>query len=279
MLAVVNVSEGRRAAVLRDLVEAAGPCLLDLHHDAHHHRAVLTLGHVDGSQVEAAARYLTVAAVDAIDLREHGGVHPRFGVVDVVPFVPLIAGHPAGVDDDLGAARLARDRFADWAATELDLPCFRYGPERSLPEVRRRAFVDLGPDVGPDQPHPTAGACAVGARPALVAYNLWLEAPLATARRIAGAVRSPAVRALGLAVGAHTQVSCNLVDPYRVGPADVHDAVVALAEEDGAQVVRAELVGLVPQAVADAIAEEDRSRLDVTADRTVEHRLGLHQVA
>ena len=57
------------------------------------------------------------------------------------------------------------------------MPCFLYGPERSLPEVRRSAFSTLAPDAGPPRPHPTAGATAVGARPVLVAYNLWLADP------------------------------------------------------------------------------------------------------
>lgn len=235
---------------------------------------MLTIGATDGPGVEAAVRRVARAAVDALDLREHSGVHPRIGVVDVVPFVPLAGGRPAGADDDLGPAIGARDRFADWAAAELGLPCFRYGPERSLPEVRRLAYAGLDPDTGPRLPHPTAGSCAVGARPALVAYNLWLDAPLQTAQAIAAAVRSPAVRALGLAVGHHTQVSCNLVDPYRVGPADVYSAVARLAAADGDRLVRAELVGLVPLAVAEAVPEVDRPRLDVTLDRTVEHRLG-----
>lgn len=274
LLAVVNVSEGRRADVLRDLVGAAGPALLDLHHDPDHHRAVLTLGG-PAAAVEAAARAVASAAVDSIDLRDHRGAHPRFGVVDVVPFVPLHpGGHPAAQGEDLSAAVGARHRFCLWAASELALPCFWYGPERSLPELRRRAFTDLLPDVGPLEPHPTAGACAVGARHSLVAYNLWLAgATVEVARRIAGAVRSPEVRTLGLAVGHRMQVSCNLVDPHQVGPAAAHAAVTAAAQRHGAAVARAELVGLLPRAVLDAIDSERWSELDVAADRTVEHRL------
>src|SRR5690606_8929667 len=120
---------------------------------------------------------------------------------------------------------------------------FVYGPERSLPEVRRRAFVDLAPDAGPPTPHPTAGAVAVGARPVLVAYNLWLAEPdLELARRLARELRSPEVRALGLAVGEEVQVSMNLVAPERVGPADVYDRVAG-----STRIARAELVGLAPR--------------------------------
>jgi glutamate formiminotransferase len=254
---VVNVSEGRRPEVLDDLRRAAGGALLDLHADPHHNRAVLTLGG------EEAARPLAAAAVASLDLAAHDGVHPRIGVVDVVPFVPLAG---STIDD----AVAARDRFARWAAHELGLPCFLYGPHRTLPEARRRAAAGVPPDVGNAGPHPTAGFCAVGARPVLVAYNLWLASDdLELARAIARALRSAEVRALGLAVGREVQVSCNLVAPLTVGPAAVYDAVA-----ERAAVSRAELVGLVPDAVLAAVDRSRWATLDLDADRTIEARLG-----
>jgi glutamate formiminotransferase / 5-formyltetrahydrofolate cyclo-ligase len=259
---VVNVSEGRRPDVVAELVAAAGDDLLDLHCDTYHHRSVLTLVEED------APRAVATIAVDRIDLAAHDGVHPRIGAVDVVPFVPL-------GDTTMAEAIAARDRFARWAGDALGIPCFLYGPERTLPEVRRGAFTTLGPDTGPMSPHTTAGACAVGARPVLVAYNLWLAPPadLASARAIAAAIRGPAVRALGLAVGDRVQVSCNLVDPDVIGPAEVYDAVAATAP-----VERCELVGLVP---APVLARIDRTRwplLDLDEDRTIEARLGRRPV-
>jgi len=117
--------------------------------------------------------------------------------------------------------------------------------------------------------HPTAGAMAVGARPVLVAWNLWLAEPdLARARRVAAGMRGPAVRALGLAVGARVQVSCNLVDPLVVGPAAVWDRV-----EPEIALAGAELVGLVPAAVLAAVPEARWAQLDLAADRTIEARL------
>ncbi len=256
---VINVSEGRDPAKVSAIAAAAGDCLLDVHLDRDHHRAVLTLG---GDGVEAAARDVARLAVATLDLRRHAGVHPRIGVVDVVPFVPLDG-------SDLDSAVAARDAFAAWAGSVLDVPCFFYGPERSLPEVRRGAFTSLAPDTGPPVPHPTAGACAVGARPVLIAYNLWLRThDVATAKAIAASVRSPAVRALGLAVGNAVQVSCNLVAPAEVGPAQIYDQVNAAAAID-----RAELVGLVPRAVLHAIASARWSALDLAEDRTIEARM------
>jgi glutamate formiminotransferase / 5-formyltetrahydrofolate cyclo-ligase len=254
---VVNISEGRDLARVELIARNGGQDLLDLHTDADHNRSVLTL------LGEPATRAVAAATVLALDLRSHTGAHPRLGVLDVVPFVPLGS---AGLDDAIEA----RDRFARWAADELGVPCFRYGPERSLPEVRRRAFRDLAPDVGPPDPDPRTGAICVGARPVLVAYNLWLAVPdLARARQVAAELRSEAVRALGLAVGTEVQVSTNLVDPTAVGPLEVYEQVAAQVP-----VARAELVGLVPRAVLDRIDPVDWARLDLSVERTIEARLG-----
>lgn len=273
---VVNVSEGSNTAVLDELSAATGQALLDRHADPDHNRAVFTLA---GDEVEAAARSLSRLAVARLDIRAHHGVHPRLGVVDVVPFVPLDdRGAPGDQEADLHEALAARDRFALWAGEELGVPCFLYGPERSLPEVRRRAFDDLTPDSGPGRPHPRAGCCCVGARSALVAYNLWLDGDdLPRARAVATAVRRPGLRTLGLAVAGTTQVSCNLTDPMRLGPAQVYDLVAAAAAEAGLGIDRAELVGLAPRAVVEAVPAERRAHLDLDLERTIEGRLAANR--
>ncbi len=253
---VVNISEGRDRRSIDAIASVAGGDLLDVHVDADHHRSVLTL------VGEAAPRAVAAEAVGRLDLRTHAGAHPRIGVVDVVPFVALEG-------STMGDALAARDDFCRWAAHELSVPCFRYGPERSLPDIRRGAFADLAPDDGPPVPHPTAGAMAVGARPVLVAYNVWLAEPdLARAKVIAAELRSPQVRTLGLAVGNEVQVSMNLVDPLAVGPGAVADAVAVRAA-----IARCELVGLVPAAVLAAIPEARWPDLDLSVARTLEARL------
>jgi glutamate formiminotransferase len=269
---VANVSEGRDERVIRAIAGAGGDCVLDVHRDPDHHRSVLTMA---GTDLEDAVRNVARRTVELVDLRRHSGVHPRLGALDVVPFTPLdTTGSPVMAPGDLTDAVGARDRFATWAGRTLVLPCFVYGPERSLPEVRRRAFAPLPPDRGPAVPHPTAGACAVGARFALVAYNLWLSTgDLEVASSIAAAVRGPHVRALGFRTGGVTQVSCNLVDPMSIGPAVVYDEVDRLARDARVCVTRAELVGLAPAAVVEAAPRGRWEQIDLDPDRTVEARL------
>jgi glutamate formiminotransferase len=253
---VINISEGKDLAKLSALTDPLGIDLLDLHSDADHHRSVFTLY---GTH---AARVLTRHAIATLDIGRHSGVHPRVGVVDVVPFIAL---DPSTFDDALRA----RNEFAAYAGNELGVPCFLYGPERTLPYIRAHAFRDLPPDVGPLTPHPTAGAICVGARFMLVAYNLWLRnSSLETTKLLAASIRSESVRALGLQVGKFTQVSMNLVAPHLIGPAEVHDRVAEHAE-----IEHAELVGLVPARVLAKIPRSRWSQLDVGNERTIEWRI------
>lgn len=267
---VVNVSEGRDESLLSDLAAVCGRPLLDLHSDPHHHRSVFTLSG-RRSEVEESARALATAVVEKVDVSSHRGVHPRIGALDVVPFVNLAVAGSDLVDGDDAPALQARDRFAGWAGETLGLPCFLYGPSRTLPEVRRLAWRGLLPSSGPAAPHPTAGAAAVGARRALVAYNLWLGSDdLTLARRIAAALRGPHVRTLALQVGSSVQVSCNLIDPWIVGPGAVFDAVASQAA-----ISRSELVGLVPRGVLRAEPPHRWEELDLDPSRTIEARLQL----
>ncbi len=270
LVSAVNVSEGRDRATLEVLAAACGESLLDLHADPDHHRSVLTLGG-PGPAVVAAVRSLVRTAVDTLDLSRHRGAHPRFGVVDVVPFAP-VGSH------ELADPLEARDTLAVWAGATLGVPCFLYGPmpdggERSLPEVRRGAFDTLRPDTGPDRPHPRAGAMAVGARRPLVAYNLWVDGlSVGELRAVAAQVRSAAVRTLALALSSGSQVSCNLVEPELVGPAEAYDRVAA-ALPAAARIRRAEVVGLVPRAVLERIDVRRFGTLGLRDDLCLEARM------
>src|SRR5207244_11646605 len=88
-------------------------------------------------------------------------------------------------------------------------------PERErLPAIRKGEFEGLrerlgkdpaaDPDFGPTRIHPTAGATAIGARPFLVAFNIYLDtSDVALAKDIAKRIRTssggpPAVPAWGV---------------------------------------------------------------------------------
>ena len=253
---VVNISEGQNSFLLHELTKSLGSDFLDLHSDPDHHRSVFTMIGAD------APRILAEGAVDSLSLTDHVGVHPRLGIVDVVPFVPLI-------DSTIDHAVTARNEFAQWAWATLRVPTFFYGPERTLPEIRRNAWRTLFPDVGDTTPHATAGAMCVGVRQSLIAYNVWLSnSTLEDAKKIASAVREQNLRTLGLQVGTSVQVSMNLISPDFIGPMEAFDKVAAYAQVD-----RAELVGLMPASVLSEIPRTRWEQLDLAVEKTIEWRL------
>ncbi len=265
---VVNISEGRNTSLLRDLCATAGQSLRDHHHDAFHNRSVLTLVNTPDLLL-ADVHSLISRSFERLDLRQHEGVHPRFGVVDVIPFVALD-------HRDCAAAVALRDDTAQWIGNELGVPVFLYGPvgdgTRTLPDVRRGAFTQLWPDFGPTEPTAILGACAVGARPILVAWNLWLDGvTLIEARKIARAIRRPAVRALAFRLGEYVQVSCNLISPEEIGPARIYDEVSRLL--GGGEIVRSELVGLLPRTVLERQDPSRWTQLGLSLAQTIESRL------
>jgi glutamate formiminotransferase len=238
---------------------------------------VFTLAGPGPRDAETAACALARAAATHVEITGHEGVHPRMGVIDVVPFVAL--------DEDHDVAADAAQAFAAWAVEELALPVFFYDDadpkRRSLPELRADAFVKRAPDAGPIRPHPTLGAVAVGARPPLVAVNCWLDTnDMIVARAIAREVREvdgglPGVRALGFLLESEgvAEVSMNLVDLPVTGLEVACSAVRLVAGRDDFEVTKVEIVGLLPAAELARCTEEFREWAGLSENLTIEARL------
>ena len=271
---VPNFSEGRNLELLDELrsvlTSVPGVRLLDVQADASHNRSVFTFVAPPDAALEAAFRAVRLAS-QRIDLRVHKGEHPRMGAADVVPFVPI---EGVTMDDCVALAK----RLGERIGKELEIPVFLYEraatrPERqNLADVRRGEFEGLreqigkdpakAPDFGPARIHPSAGAIAVGARPYLVAYNVYLgTGDQAVAKAIAKQVREAsgglkAVKALGMLVGGEAQVSMNLVDIDTTPPHVAFEAVAAAARRAGTEAAWSEVVGMVPERCVQGAAEQ-----------------------
>src|SRR5436305_294396 len=199
---VPNFSEGRDTSKVAAIVQAllAGPdvYLLDQEMDADHNRSVVTLVGAREAIGEAALRGIGKAA-ELIDLNTHRGAHPRLGATDVVPFVPI---EGVSIEDCVSMARHTGEQI--WK--RFRIPVYLYeaaatSPERqNLEYIRRGQFEGIRseiainparkPDFGDAQLHSSAGACVVGARKFLVAYNIFLNTTdVLIAKKIAKAVR------------------------------------------------------------------------------------------
>jgi glutamate formiminotransferase len=253
---VPNFSEGRDPKVVADIAFAIqntpGVVLLGHEMDADHNRSVFTFAGDAAAVIEGAVRAAEVAK-QRIDLSKHGGVHPRVGAADVIPFVPLEGSTMA---DAVAAANRAGQEL--WQ--RLKIPVYFYGEaarrdsRRLLEGVRRTGFDGAPPDIGNVAAHPTAGASVVGARPFLLAYNVDLATrDVNIAKEIARRVRASSggfahVKAMGLYLASRqcAQVSMNLTNFFETDLEDVFQRIAASANELGTTVADCEVIGFVP---------------------------------
>ncbi len=287
---VANFSEGRRRATVASVVEEIqsvdGVAVFGWESDADHNRSVVTFVGETGAIAEAAFSGIRAAA-NLIDMERHSGQHPRVGAADVMPFVPLCNATMAD------CIKLSR-RLGARVGHELNLPVFLYERaalkpgNKDLADIRRGGYEGLRralnageppqPDFGPRRLG-RAGACVIGARGILIAFNVYLStSDVAVARKIASSIRAssgglPHVKALGLRVKGLAQVSMNLTN-YKV--TSIRQAVVEirrLARTYGLDIASSEIIGLLPQ---DALTEADCAEFRVSnfsADRVLEARL------
>ena len=289
---VPNFSEGRRpgiVAAIRDAIASvAGAHVLDASADASHNRCVITFVAPIGVVADAAFAGIR-EAVHLIDLTTHSGEHPRMGATDVVPFIPLDG---ATMEDCIALARQLGERVG----RELQIPVFLYEraasrPDReNLADVRRGEFEgmrdEIGatpqrtPDFGPSRVHPTAGAIAIGARPFLVAYNVYLgpASNMTVAKDVAKALRGSSgglrhVKAMGFEVDGQAQVSMNLVDTEKTPLHRVFDMVKMEAEARGVSPTWSEIVGLVPERVLFAAAARHVQLRDFSTELVLDRKV------
>jgi glutamate formiminotransferase len=288
---VPNFSEGRDARRVEAIVAAMrveGVHLLDWSMDAAYNRSVVTIAGDPASVVESAVLGAGKAA-ELIDLTGQQGVHPRIGAADVIPFVPI-----RGIKLEQCVLLARQAGLEIWR--RYNVPVYFYEaaaarPDRAnLEDVRRGQFEGLReavgkdssrrPDIGGPGLHPTAGACAVGARKFLVAYNIYFDsADVAVARSIAREIRAASgglkgVKALGVLVRGRAQLTMNISD-FAVTPiSQVFRTVSELALRFKATPVEGEIIGLIPEAACERESEWMRQLVGFDAQtKILERRL------
>jgi glutamate formiminotransferase len=269
---VPNFSEGRDKSKVDAIVDAMkmdGVYLLDREMDSDHNRCVITLvGNREAIQ-EAAIRGVG-KATELIDLTKHQGAHPRMGAADVVPFIPI---EGVTIEDCVTMARHVGAEINK----RFQIPVYLYEAAAAIPErrnlenIRRGQFEGIRddiqinparkPDFGEPRIHPTAGATVVGARKALIAYNVFLNtADVDIAKKIAKAVRFSNgglrfVKGAGFLVRGMAQVSMNLTDFEQTPVHRVFEFVKREAARYGVVPVSSEIVGLIPKKALEQAAE------------------------
>ncbi|MGB9876603.1 MAG: glutamate formimidoyltransferase [bacterium] len=265
ILSVPNFSEGSSKEILEGILapirQIVGVKLVDYSSDPDHNRSVVSLIGEPEPLLEALIQ-ASRKAVELINLNNHRGEHPRCGAIDVIPLIPL---QDVSIEECIHYAH----NLGEILANELKLPVYFYGEaalkeeRKDLSEVRRggleaiREDIKRGqrlPDLGPPEPHPTAGCVIIGVREFLVAFNVNLATPkLEIAKRIASAIREKGggllgVKALGINLASRgiVQVSMNITMPFKTPLYRVFEMVKMEAKRYGVEVESTELIGPVP---------------------------------
>ena len=264
---VPNFSEGsdpRRVEAIVAAMRVDGVHLLDWSMDTDHNRSVVTIAGAPAAVLEAAVCGAGRAA-ELIDLTRQQGVYPRIGAADVIPFVPI-----SGIKLEQCVLLARQAGMEIWR--RYGIPVYFYEsaasrPDRAnLEEVRRGQFEELRdaarrPDIGGPGLHPTAGACAVGARKFLVAYNVYLDSTdVSVARAIAREVRAAAlglkgVKAMGMTAHGRAQLALSISDFQSTPVSEVYKAVSKLAARHKTASVEGEVIGLIPEAACERDSE------------------------
>lgn len=265
---VLNISEGRRPEIINELASIIRnepeTKLLHSTSGATANRTVFTFaGPLDA--VFSAAFRLIQRAVECLDMRTHTGVHPRNGVVDVCPFVPL---GTTSMEDCINLA----NNLGKQVGEQLQVPVFMYENSALSPIRRNLAAIRGGeyealrhkltqmewkPDFGPSHWNETSaksGSIQIGARDILIAFNINLDTTSKSiATKIARQIREnggrlPHVKARGWFIEEFNcaQVTINLTNFRKTPMHIVYETVKELAVSLGTRVTGSELIGLVP---------------------------------
>jgi glutamate formiminotransferase / formiminotetrahydrofolate cyclodeaminase len=261
---IPNFSEGRDQQIIDAILAVFKPFsnmqVLDHHSDEDHNRTVVTLlGSPD--DVQEAVFQAIKKAGELINMDTHQGAHPRIGATDVVPFVPI-------QKMTIQECVILAERLGARVGGELNIPVYLYEEAARIPERKNLEYVRKGqyeglkgeihtdlsrkPDFGPSKLG-KAGAVVIGAREALIAFNVYLtSSDVSIAKKIAKTIRFSSgglrfVKAMGVLVDGLAQVSMNLTNFNKTAISSVLEMIRTEAVRYGTAVHHCELVGLIPQ--------------------------------
>jgi glutamate formiminotransferase len=271
--------------ILNELKATENAFLLDYTSDDYYNRLVVSFIGNKRSVLKAMLK-MAFKAVELIDMRFHKGQHPRIGVVDVVPFIPI---KNVTMED---CVRLAR-RFGKTLAEERGVPVYLYGEAATEPERRDLDWIREGeyeklpemmakperkPDFGPAKPHPTAGATITGARKVMAGFNVNLGTPdLKIAKKIAKALHSKKgglanVKAMAAYIPEKkiTQIGMSISDFEATPLYRVYELLKLEAERYNVPIVGSEFCGMAPLKAIIDVASYYLKIDNLTVERVLE---------
>ncbi len=289
--AVPNFSEGRNIEKISLIVDSIKNIesvkILDLNIDSEHNRSVITFTCNIEKILEAGLSMIRTAA-SLINMDDHTGLHPRFGATDVFPIVPVTASMKECINVSRELGRLV--------ASELNIPVYMYSesalrPERyNLENIRNKKVQyeqlktliktdKYKPDFGPESLG-KAGAVIIGARPTLIAYNIYINTnDINIGKKIASALRGKdgglsTLKTLAFYIESKNmvQISMNITDYRKTSIYRIFELLSIECKRYNVYPVESELIGLIPiDALIDVFNYYMKS--NITKDKILEYKI------
>ena len=277
---VLNLSEGRAiekiSQVVHILNEESNVHVLhqDIGFDVN--RTVLTIVGALDNLLDALEKVISYS-IGQFNILTHSGTHPRLGILDVIPFIPL-----ANISfRDLERSVITWSRAM---SARYKLPFYFYGglsSNRTNPPLSffrkgyrlhdQGLFNHIPPDLGPHQLHPELGVSCATVREFMIAINFNLEkctysearkfaAFLRKRRRHSSQLDTSDVRFLAWQLEDLNviQLSTNIYNIKAVSMLALYNYVKNEARQLGMDVSGSELIGLAPAiGIADSMTIEE----------------------
>jgi glutamate formiminotransferase len=275
MLMSAAICEGRNETTVNEIVKAIrqvdGVKLIDYSMEPNHNHTMIAFIGGTANVIEASKK-MVLKAFELIDMRNNDGVHPRLGVMDAVPFIPV-------GDTTMAEAVAAAHEFGKWLGGQ-NVPVWYYGEADKRPKIKGANYelhqIALGgyenlpqavkseehpPDEGPREFNAKSGAATVGARGYLVSFNFNLRTTdLSIAKKIAKTIRQRSgglqnVMAIGVPLESKGQVQVStMTDRCIDSPIPlVFELIQKLAEQHGVSLCETEVAGAIPLSIVEDV--------------------------
>ena len=291
---IPNVSEGRDKTVIKKISEllrsSKGIQLLNVDSGWSVNRSVFTFTGSPEMVFQAVGKMYDYVSSN-LNMRKQKGVHPRLGMIDVCPFVPI---KNVSVDElnkkvwqfgkEMGYMYKVPVYFYEhsaWTPYRKKLESIRKGEYELLSE--KYYTGKLIPDIGPMQFNFKTGATVIGVRNFLIAFNIGINTTsLNDAKIIASKLRvirnddhttmkyiPDILREDGLKYNARNfkvlgwkledlnkvQISLNVTDHRTTPVFVVYELVKKVTNQLGLKITESELIGFIPKSAIDSVAK------------------------
>lgn len=272
--------------VFLPIIKKMGCIAMDNSFDDDAKRAVITFIGTYDNIFNSCIKILEYS-VKHISLKNHKGIHPRIGVVDVMPIIPIL-------NTNMKEAIELSIKIASFAGNKLKIPVYLYRESAKLKQkyllknCRKGQYenieqklkdnnwtVDYGPNTKTN-----FGICNIGARELMIAYNVSISAKnIEQTRDISKKIRNlntnkkkPFVTSIGWYLKKYNsyQISMNLNDLEQLSLYKAFESVKKFSEYEGIKTLGSQIIGMVPKSQFDIINNK-------TNDNPIEY-LGLNYI-